>query len=251
MTDFKGHSDIGAAQVTGSGGTANDGNFEIIDALAATFAEVVDDSNAFTITDVTTTWRWERAMTWIFSDDSTPPDALITVDVPDGSDPNPSRGVFGIINLTSQPMQVEITGQSLVSPVIQSGARALLCSDGTNVFVFGGTEEIHFFQHGAPGASDDIWIKVFTSRTTVNDALLGSEAFAKGAPSGGAVVYDLRRNDIKIGDITFADGVATATFATEAAQQYVFEPGDYATIHSPANVQSMTDVSFNIFGFRS
>ncbi len=115
-------------------------------------------------------------------------------------------------------------------------------------------EQIHFFQHGAPGVSDVLFMKVLNRRTTVNDALAGSEAYALGGANGGAVVYDVKRNGTKIGDVTFANttgAAAAGTFATQAAQQYVFAVGDRLTIESPANVQSMTDISFNLAGFRS
>jgi hypothetical protein len=112
-------------------------------------------------------------------------------------------------------------------------------------------EPIEWFVHGAPATTDDLFMKVATRRFTVADALAGSEAYANGAPSGGAVVYDVERNGTKIGDITFADTANTATFSTVAAQQYVFDVGDRLEIVSPANVQSMTDIAFSLWGWRS
>ncbi len=120
-------------------------------------------------------------------------------------------------------------------------------------------EEIHFFQHGAPATSDDLFVKVFNRRTTINDALAGTEARAIGGANGGSVVYDVGRGIAgtvtKIGDITFADttgaDAAHSALSTVASQPYVFEVGEYLVITSPADVQSMADISFDIAGFRS
>jgi len=144
VNTFKGKTAIGVSQAVNSGTTSNDGDIEVIDAFSDVRPEVVGASNAFTITDVTPTWIWERFVTWRFTDDAPPPTAQITVDMPVGSGPNPKRGIIGIINATTQEIKVEITGQSLPSPTIFAGAAAVLCSDGVNVEVLssgGGTLE--------------------------------------------------------------------------------------------------------------
>ena len=114
-------------------------------------------------------------------------------------------------------------------------------------------EEIHHFTK-LPTTTDTLWMKVFNRRTTLNDALAGSEGWAEGGANGGIVVYDIEIDDVKVGDFTWADttgAAAAATLATEASQQYVIDVGSNLKIISPADVQSMTDVSFNIAGFRS
>ena len=115
-------------------------------------------------------------------------------------------------------------------------------------------EPIDHFVHGAPAVSDDLFMKVATRRFTVADALAGSQAYATGGANGGIVVYDVERNGTKIGDITFANttgAAAAGTFATVAAQEYIFAVGDRLEIVSPANIQSMTDIAFNLWAWRS
>ncbi len=100
---------------------------------------------------------------------------------------------------------------------------------------------------------------MFNRRTTINDALAGTEARAIGGANGGSVVYDVGRGIAgtvtKIGDITFADttgaDAAHSALSTVASQPYVFEVGEYLVISSPSDIQSMFDVSFDIAGFRS
>lgn len=131
MTTFSGIRQIGATQVTNSGATSNDADADLVNGLADVQAEVVDSSNAFTITNIDPTWLWERNITWIFSDDSPAPTAQITVTVP----ASPARAMFNVINLTGQTILVEITSQPVTGPTITTGSSAVLCNDGTNVRV--------------------------------------------------------------------------------------------------------------------
>ena len=129
MTTFQGIRTIGATQITNSGSTSNDGDSDLVNGLASPRAETVDNTNAFSITNVDPTWLWERNVSWRFTDAVTPPTAQITVTVPT----TPERGIFGILNLTTQIMQIETSAQVLTAPTLAAGARGIFCSDGTNV----------------------------------------------------------------------------------------------------------------------
>ncbi len=129
MVTFTGKSAIGVGQITDAGTTSNDADSEIIDGLANPRAETVDNTNAFTITNVASTYLWEQNIAWRFTDAGSPPNAQITVTVP----ASPARGLFGIINATSEDMAVTITSQPLTAPVIGAGEAAVLSSNGTNV----------------------------------------------------------------------------------------------------------------------
>lgn len=129
MTTFTGKSEIGVSQTTNAGTTSNDADTEIINGFANPRAETVDNSNAFTITNVASTYLWERNVAWRFTDAGSPPDALITVTVPN----TPARGFFGILNDTTQQMEVEKAAQPLASPTLDAGTGGIFYFDGTNV----------------------------------------------------------------------------------------------------------------------
>lgn len=131
MTVFSGKPEIAVGQVTNVDGTSNSGDDYIVNSLADVQAETVDDSNAFTITNVDPTWLWESNITWIFSDAGTAPTAQITLNVP----ASPVRGMFNVINDTSQTILVQVTGGGGASITIAAGAGATLCNDGTDIKV--------------------------------------------------------------------------------------------------------------------
>ena len=112
-------------------------------------------------------------------------------------------------------------------------------------------ESVEHFAVGVPTVSITIFAKVAARRFSMFDDLLNSQAEAQTAPSGGAVAYDVQRNNVSIGTITFADGVATATFATSGSGDEVFEVGDVLEIITPADLQTMANVAFNLWAFRS
>ncbi|HUU83357.1 MAG TPA: phage tail protein, partial [Phycisphaerae bacterium] len=90
----------------------------------------------------------------------------------------------------------------------------------------------------------EVYILESTSSFTLPEDLPGATATATSAPSGGAVTFDVRINGTDRGNITFADGVTTATFVFAADQAVV--PGDRVTITAPANLQSIAGVSFSL-----
>jgi hypothetical protein len=99
-----------------------------------------------------------------------------------------------------------------------------------------------------------IFKKIATRRFSLEDDLAGSVGQADAGPNGGAVVIDVQRNGSSIGSITFADssGAAqTATFATAGATVEDFEIGDRLELVAPANWQSMDEIVFSLFAWRS
>lgn len=98
---------------------------------------------------------------------------------------------------------------------------------------------------GTPSTSSVIFERIGTNNDyTLPINLAGSQAYARTAPSGGSVIFDIQKNDVSIGSITFADGSNTATFTFASAVS--FTASDRLTILSPANLQSMADITFSL-----
>ena len=84
----------------------------------------VDNTNAVTLTAA----QFTHNQVMQFDDDGTPPDDLVTITVPSNQ-----RGVFTVFNNMTFPLEIEISAQSGVSPVVDVGETRALLSDGTNV----------------------------------------------------------------------------------------------------------------------
>jgi len=112
-------------------------------------------------------------------------------------------------------------------------------------------EQVEHFAVGIPTISITIFAKVAARRFSLFDNFLNSQAVAQTAPTGAAVDYDVHRNNVSIGTISFADGVPTATFTTAGSVQEDFEIGDVLEIITPSDLQTMADVAFNLWAFRS
>lgn len=112
-------------------------------------------------------------------------------------------------------------------------------------------EPVETFLNGVPAVSDLVYQKVANRRFSLADEFADSEAYAVTAPSGADTVFDVDRDGVKIGEITFANGSNTATFTTIAATEEVFEIGERLSIDSPSNLNSLADVSFNLKAWRS
>lgn len=93
-------------------------------AITEDFSFVVDDSNAY----ILAAEDFRAAVLFDASDDSTPPDAAVTITIP-----AVARGLFYFTNDMSQDATVTISGQSETAPVIEAGESALLRCDGVNV----------------------------------------------------------------------------------------------------------------------
>ena len=146
----------------------------------------------------------------------------------------------------------ELTVQTSGTGQVDSSPRSYMWMEvvetDEDVFV---PEQVEIFLIGVPAISNLVYQKVAMRRFSLADDLFGSQAYAITAPSGAATTFDVDRNGIKIGEISFADGVNTATFTTIAAAIEVFEIGDRLGIDSPANLNSLADISINLKAWRS
>lgn len=91
-------------------------------------------------------------------------------------------------------------------------------------------------------------------RISLADDFAGSLGYAISGPNGGAVVFDVDVEGVKVGEISFADssGAAqTATFSTTAAAVEVVNVGERVELIAPANIQGMDDVAFTLQAWRS
>ena len=106
--------------------TINDANGELDAAITVQADFAIDDSDVRTLTNA----ELRRTAIFHIIDDTTPPDAAITLTLP-----ATSRGIFALLNLTSFAVTVTISGQAVTAPVVASGATtpSLLTSDGVNV----------------------------------------------------------------------------------------------------------------------
>jgi hypothetical protein len=104
------------------------------------------------------------------------------------------------------------------------------------------THDIHHFFAGTPTVSVTAFAVVAGTDFTLPTSLTDSAAYAEIAPSGGSVVFDVQKNGVSIGSVTFASGSNTATFTFAA--DVSFANGDVLSIVSPSNLRSMANISF-------
>ncbi len=104
--------------------TINDQSGQLDGAITELVAIAVDDTNLKTVTAT----QWTRNLTLQFDDDGTPPDDLVTITVP-----STQRGLFTVFNNMTQPLEIEISGQSGASPIVSAGEERVLQSDGVDV----------------------------------------------------------------------------------------------------------------------
>ena len=106
--------------------TINDSNGEIDAALTVKADFAIDDSDIRTLTND----EFRRNFLFHIIDDTTPPDAAITITVP-----AISRGVFAVLNETSFAAAITIAAQSVTAPIVASGGDdpTLLICDGVDV----------------------------------------------------------------------------------------------------------------------
>lgn len=112
--------------------TINDQSGELDAALTVAVDIAVDNTNAITLTDA----QFRENNTFHIVDDSPVPTAAITVTVP-----AISRGQFVVVNETSFAVTVEVSGQSVTSPIVSTGVSetgTLLICDGVDCRSAGG-----------------------------------------------------------------------------------------------------------------
>lgn len=121
-------------------------------------------------------------------------------------------------------------------------------------------EEVYVFMAGTPATDDMVYLKVANRRFSLADDFAGSDGYAITAPSGGAIVFDVRRDATAdsgtpggtlVGTVTFGDGNNTATFSTSGGSQEDWEDGERLSIHSPSNLQGAANISINLKAFRT
>jgi hypothetical protein len=181
----------------------------------------------------------------------------------------PSAGVTAFTGLSDVP--ASYTGQTLKGVRVNAGETALefftrnmdsmtdvdtttnapsagdiLRFDGTNWVRKTPRHTVGMFISGVPTISIMVLQYVAPFAFHLPISLTGSSGYAVTAPSGGSVDYDLRKNGVSIGTISFASGSNTPTFTFSSAT--AFAAGDRLSIHSPANVRSMADVSVTLNG---
>lgn len=101
---------------------------------------------------------------------------------------------------------------------------------------------------GTPTESVLAWRYVSARVFTLPSGLPNSQGYAETAPSGGAVAFDIRRNGVSIGTMSFADTSKTATFTFAA--DVSFSPGDRLELVAPASLFSIADISVTLAGVR-
>lgn len=99
-------------------------------------------------------------------------------------------------------------------------------------------------------AGEPIFKKVANRRFTLADDFAGSVGHAE-ATSGATVTMDVNRNGTKIGEISFASGVATATFTTTGATAEVFDVGDRLEVDNASSWSTLDLVAISLFAWRS
>lgn len=108
--------------------------------------------------------------------------------------------------------------------------------------------QIAAFVPDTPDTSDTI-AKIVTAETGYFPAgMTGSQGHADTAPSGGAVTFSIKKNDVEVATAAFSDGVSTCVFS--AASAITFSAGSRISIVSPAGLQSMADISFTLKGYK-
>lgn len=111
--------------------------------------------------------------------------------------------------------------------------------------------DLSFFVGGTPGAGVKVGKHTATRRFTLNDDLSGSQAHADTAATASSV-FDVQRNGVSIGSITFAAAATTATFSTTGSSEEVFAIGDRLTVVAPNPADAtLADVAITLFGYRS
>ncbi len=104
--------------------TINAASDQIDKAFGTLVSLTIGASNALTLTSA----QFRENFSFIFTDDGSPPTAVITLTVP-----AIARGTVAITNNTSFTMTVTIASQPVTAPVVDVGTTRLIVTDGVNV----------------------------------------------------------------------------------------------------------------------
>lgn len=182
---------------------------------------------------------------------------------------------FGLIGRTEDKYVAGGTGtdnvQPMSSPVIpvsegdffqlnvfqnSGGAVNVLADSGTSFSI----EAVEFEENtsiaedvsgevgGVPATSTVLIRRVFTRSVEFPAGLPFSQGYAGTAPNA-ETDFDIQRNGVSIGTMRFANGANTATFI--AASDTTFSAGDRLEVISPANLNTLANLTYTLVGNRN
>jgi hypothetical protein len=222
--------------------TINDQAGQLDAALTEVLTIEIDDSNAYVLTNN----DFRRHFFIVVTEGSPAPTAAITLQVP-----AIRRGLFKLLNLTSQTVTTEVPGQSGSAPQIDPGENRMLSCDGSDVRAAGiGTPDLSSASIGelldvdisgiASGqqlswngsalvpVTEPFDVGLHLPDLSTAGALLaeivlarpvdfpaafaGSTGYARIAATG-ETVLDVQKNGSNIGTVTFAAASTTPVFA--------------------------------------
>lgn len=96
---------------------------------------------------------------------------------------------------------------------------------------------------GSVAASSVIDLDVAPRSYRLAEDAAGSQFYADTAPSGGAAVFDIQKNGVTVGTLTFADGANTGVYA---GAQTDFAAGDVRKIVAPSSPNGIADLAANL-----
>jgi len=134
------------------------------------------------------------------------------------------RGLFMVENNTSFVASIEISGQSLATPTVQPGNRALMSCDGSNVSKLQAssitaaaeTIDIGSFVTSAPTTDELLLFYVPSVALNLPASFTGSTGYAKDVATA-QTDLDVQLNGVSIGTIRFAAATAVPTFINTGA----------------------------------
>ncbi len=156
-----------------------------------------------------------------------------------------SEARFALIDNVAGTVALEVVNGT-TTVIVGRGLVMLIHTDGTtNDLTMAGddSEPCEFNYVGAVPASTILYRKKAAQPFWLADDLAGSQGVAGTAPSGGAVAFDVDVDGTKIGEVSFADGVATPTFTTSGSTREKIDVGEVLTIESPGTVHSIADIA--------
>jgi hypothetical protein len=258
--------------------TINDQAGQLDAALTEVLTVEVDDSNAYVLTDS----EFRRHFFIVVTEGSPAPTAAITLQAP-----AVRRGLFKLLNLTSQTASIEVSGQSEPAPQIPAGENRMLSCDGSDIRTAG---------IGAPdlgGASIGELLDVDISAIAAGQQLAwngstlvpvtepfdlglhlpdlstagallaeivlarpvdflagfaGSTGYAR-IPATAETVLDVQKNGSSIGTVTFAAAISTPVFALPSATS--FAAGDrLGIVNEDSADATLAGVSLTFAGTR-